>query len=153
MAAAGISVTALPLTDLYINGKNAEQPIPRGLTAIESLLEADVTVSCGGNNIRNAFTPFGRGDPILNASILAITAQMGAQEQQARILEMITRTAATTLGLDGYGIEVGGRADLVLLDTEDPRLILSEVPDRLLVLKNGRITMSRMGCTDRKLTE
>ena len=153
MAAAGISVTTLPLTDLYINGKNAEQPTPRGLTAIESLIEAGATVSCGGNNIRNAFTPFGRGDPIFNASILAIAAQMGAEEEQTRVLEMITRSAAATLSLERYGIEVGGRADLVLLDTEDPRLVLSEVPDRLLVFKNGRITMSRMGCTDRNLTE
>ncbi|MDU6523659.1 MAG: N-acyl-D-amino-acid deacylase, partial [Enterococcus sp.] len=48
---------------------------------------------------------------------------------------------AKALGLTDYGISVGKKADLVLLDTKVKADAVIDIPERLYVIKNGRITV------------
>jgi len=146
---ARISIVTLPATDLYLGGRKEPTLNPRrALTPIRALREAGVNVAFSSNNIRNAFTPFGTADPLQIGLLLAHTAQLGSPDDQAFVLQMCTRTAALAMGIArDYGIAVGNRADLVILDTLRISDALLDLPPRLWVIKRGRVTVeTRHSC-------
>jgi cytosine deaminase len=139
---ADISVVTLPATDLYLGGRKDLKNPRRGLAPVRSLHAGGVNVAYSSNNIRNAFTPFGKADMLLIGSMLAHGIQFGTDDQQAAILEMGTRNAARSIGIGkDYGIEVGKRADLVVVDTYQVADALLDIPSRSWVIKRGKITV------------
>jgi len=138
IAEAGIHVITLPATDLYLNGRTDKERIRRGLTPVRLLREEGVNVIFGTNNIQNPFTPFGTGNPLDIALLLAQTAHMGTESDARLLLEMATDRAAAALGLAGYGMKDGCDADLVMFDADNVRTVLLERPKTLGVWKRGR---------------
>ncbi|VVD69524.1 N-acyl-D-amino-acid deacylase [Pandoraea pneumonica] len=139
---AGISIVTLPATDLYLGGRKDQQNQRRGLTPVKALHSAGVNVAYSSNNVRNAFTPFGKADMLLIGNLLAHVAQFGVPEHQQAILDMGTHNAARAIGLShDYGIAVGKQADLVILDTFKVADALLDIPPRAWVIKRGRITV------------
>ena len=139
---ADIHIITLPATDTYLGGRRDEINQRRGLTPVRALHAAGVNVAYSSNNIRNAFTPFGKGDPLQIGNLLAHLIQFGTPEHQADILKMSTTNAARAVGLaDDYGLAVGKPADLMILDTQVVADALLDIPPRSWVLKRGRITV------------
>lgn len=139
---ADISIVTLPATDLYLGGRNDEKNPRRGLTPVRALQGAGVNVAYSSNNIRNAFTPFGKADMLLIGNLLAHAISYGTPEHQAAILGMATANAARAIGIAGnYGIAVGKQADLVILDTYRVADALLDIPARSWVIKRGKITV------------
>jgi cytosine deaminase len=139
---ADIHIVTLPATDTYLGGRRDEINPRRGLTPVRALHAGGVNVAYSSNNIRNAFTPFGKGDPLQIGNLLAHLIQFGTPEHQADILKMSTTNAARAVGLtDDYGLAVGKPADLVILDTRVVADALLDIPPRSWVLKRGRITV------------
>ncbi|MBV8650962.1 MAG: amidohydrolase family protein, partial [Alphaproteobacteria bacterium] len=64
LADAGVAVTVLPSTDLYLTGRHQEHSVLRGVVPAHKLLEAGVNCSISSNNILNPFTPYGDGSLI-----------------------------------------------------------------------------------------
>jgi len=139
---AGISIVTLPATDVYLGGRQDVASPRRGLTPVRALHAAKVNVAYSSNNIRNAFTPFGKADPLQIGNLLAHLVQFGTPEHQADILNMGTYNAARAIGVDeDYGIALGKQADLVILDTYVVADALLDMPPRLWVFKRGRVTV------------
>ncbi|WP_353189233.1 amidohydrolase family protein [Pandoraea pnomenusa] len=139
---AGISIVTLPATDLYLGGRKDVQNQRRGLTPVKALHSAGVNVAYSSNNVRNAFTPFGKADMLQIGNLLAHVAQFGVPEHQQAILDMGTHNAARAIGVShDYGIAVGKQADLIILDTFKVADALLDIPPRLWVIKRGRITV------------
>ncbi|MBB3972635.1 amidohydrolase family protein [Hansschlegelia beijingensis] len=139
---ADIHIVTLPATDVYLGGRKDEARPRRGLTPVRALHEAGVNVAYSSNNIRNAFTPFGRADPLQIGNLLAHLVQFGTPDQQAEILKMGTVNAARVVGVsDDYGLAVGKQADIVILDTLTVADALLDLPARSWVLKRGRVTV------------
>ncbi len=140
---ADISVVTLPATDLYLGSRNDGRNQRRGLTAVRALYDAGVNVTYSSNNVRNAFTPFGKADMLIVGNMLAHVAQFGTPEDQAAILKMGTKNAARAIGMgDNYGIAVGKQADLVVMDTHQVADVLLDIPSRCWVVKRGAITVT-----------
>jgi cytosine deaminase len=140
--AAGIHVITLPATDLYLNGRGGEGPVPRGLTPVRRLLDAGVNVCLSSNNVRNAFTPLGRADPLEIALLLAYAGHMGTPSDRLRLLAMVTVNPARALGLaERYGLQVGRDADLVVLRSTRLDEVVADQPERLWVIKRGRVVV------------
>lgn len=57
---AQISIVTLPATDFYLGGRGDERNPRRGITPVHLLRDSGVNVTFSSNNVRNAFTPFGR---------------------------------------------------------------------------------------------
>jgi cytosine deaminase len=57
---ADISVMCLPATDLHLGARGDSHNVRRTLTPVRALRDGGVTVCLATNNIRNAFTPYGR---------------------------------------------------------------------------------------------
>ena len=143
---AGINVMSLPATDLHLGGRKDEYNVRRAVTPVRALRNGGVNVCLATNNIRNAFTPYGNGD-LMQIAMLAIpVSHLGGADDLPTVLPMITSNPAKALGLKGYGIEVGKNADLVLLDTKVVNDAIIDIPDRLFVIKDGKITVE----TERK---
>ena len=139
---AGITIVTLPATDLYLSGRRDEYNQRRGLTPVRALHQGGVNVAYSSNNVRNAFTPFGKADMLQIGNMLAHVVQFGTLDHQAAILDMGTRNAARAIGLgDDYGIAVGCLADFVILDTLKVADALLDIPARSWVIKSGKITV------------
>lgn len=139
---ADISIITLPATDLYLGGRNDIKNRRRGLTPVRALHEADVNVAYSSNNIRNAFTPFGKADMLVIGNMLAHAISFGTPVNQAAILDMGTINAARSIGIgENYGLAVGKQADLVILDTYQVADVLLDIPARSWVIKRGKITV------------
>jgi cytosine/creatinine deaminase len=55
---------------------------------------------------------------------------------------MTTEHGARALRMPDHGIREGARADLVVLDCTEPAEAVGALPERLIVLKNGRVTVT-----------
>lgn len=145
IAEAGIHVLPLPATDLFLCGRGPVPPRHRSLTRVKDLLRAGVNVSIASNNIRNAFTPSGRGDLLEIGLLLASVAHMSGASDRVLIPPMFTESAAKVLGVeDRYGIAPGRDADFVVLDTENFDDILIDQPEKRYVVKAGRVLVENL---------
>src|SRR4051795_1661887 len=139
---ADVSIVTLPATDLYLGGRGDERNQRRGLTPVHRLRDAGVNVTFSSNNVRNAFTPFGKADMLQIGNLLAHAAQFGTPHSQAEVLRMATYDAARSIGIaDSYGLAVGKAADLVVFDCYRVDDVLLDIPVRRWVVKRGRVTV------------
>ena len=115
LADAGVAVTVLPATDLFLMGRGADHNVPRGVARADRLRAHGVTCSLATNNVLNPFTPFGDCSLTRMANLYANIAQLGRREELEGCLEMITTSAARLMNLPAYGIAAGNPADLVVL--------------------------------------
>ncbi|MTD38660.1 amidohydrolase family protein [Erwinia sp. CPCC 100877] len=148
MVKAKINVMPLPATDLHLGARNDQYNVRRAVTPIRKLRDAGVNVALGTNNIRNGFTPYGNGDLIQIAMLAVPVGHLGGADDLPTVLPMITENPAKALGLKDYGLAVGKKADLVLLDTKAVATALIDFPERSYVIKNGKITVK----VDKKIT-
>jgi cytosine deaminase len=138
-AAAGVMVATNPPTNLMLQGRGDAEPRRRGIPRVKELLAAGVTVAAGQDCVDDAFYPFGTADPLQVALIVAHAAQLGTPSEIAAALRMVTTDAARLLRLPDYGLMLGARADLVVLDAESERDALREQAARRWVLRGGRV--------------
>ncbi len=138
---AGISVLVLPATDLYLMGRRDEKNVRRGLAPVRRLVAAGVNVAVATNNLQNPFTPFGDGDLLRVANLLATAAHLGTPDDLRLVLRMATEHAARALRRPDYGLVEGARADLILLDCTEPEAAVAAIPERLVVIKDGVVSV------------
>jgi cytosine deaminase len=138
---ARVSIVALPATDVYLGGRGDERNQRRGVTPVHLLRDAGVNVTFSSNNVRNAFTPFGKADMLQIGNLLAHVAQFGTPHSQAEVLRMATYDAARSIGMEDYGLAEGRRADLVVCDSPLVADVLADIPPRLWVVRRGRVTV------------
>jgi len=143
LAGAGVAVTALPSTDLFLMGRAHDHNVPRGVTPVHALMQHGVTCSLATNNVLNPFTPFGDCSLVRMANLYANIAQTGAPHQLAACLDLVTTQPARLMNLEDYGLAVGNPADLVLLDCSDPAMAVAEISQPLLGIKGGRRSFAR----------
>jgi cytosine deaminase len=136
---ARIHVISLPATELHVKARGDVRRTWRGVTRLAELRAAGVNVALATNNIVNPFTPYGHPDLLRQALVAAMAAHLGNLDELARLLDLVTTNAARAIGLDGYGLAEGCRADLVVLDARDPVQAITEQVEKLFVIKGGRI--------------
>ena len=114
---------------------------PGGATIppIKLLREHGVRVFGGSDNIRDAWSPFGNGDMLERAMLIGYRANFRHDEELAMALDMVTKTAADVLGIEGYGLAAGGPADFVVIEAGSLAEAVATRPRRKLVVKAGRV--------------
>jgi len=135
---AGVAVTVLPATDLYLMGRDRPRDVPRGVSPAHRLLDHGVVCSIATNNVLNPFTPFGDCSLVRMANLYANVAQIGRPSELAACFDMVTTLPAKLMNLKNYGIAFGNPADLVVLDCESRAGATAELARPLFGLKNGR---------------
>ena len=83
---------------------------------VRELLDAGVRVCLGQDDISDAYYPFGRNSMLEVAFLASHLLWMTTEDDMERLYDMITVDAARAMGLDGFGLEVGAPADMVVLE-------------------------------------
>ncbi|HIN04710.1 MAG TPA: amidohydrolase [Dehalococcoidia bacterium] len=143
MGSAGVALTVLPATDLFLMGRGRDHNQVRGVTSAHRLLNFGVNCSLSSNNVLNPFTPFGDCSLVRMANLYANVCHVGTPEETEDCFEMITRRSASLLRLSGYGVEVGNWADLVVLQAQNRASAVAELAAPLYGFKHGRPTFTR----------
>jgi cytosine deaminase len=141
LAAAGIAVTVLPTTDLFLMGRNQDHCVVRGVADANLLCEHGVNCSLSSNNILNPATPYGDCSLIRMANLYANVLQVDRPERLRDCFEMLTHRSARLLNLTDYGFAVGHPADVVIIDARTPEQAIAEISQPLAVFKNGKRTV------------
>jgi len=139
MAEAGLAAIANPLINITIQGRHDSYPKRRGMTRVPELLAAGVPVAFGHDCVMDPWYSLGSGDMLEVAHMGLHVAQMTGLEAMADCFRAVTETPAKILHLEGYGLEPGCRADLVVLQAKDPVEAIRLKATRLLVLRAGRV--------------
>jgi cytosine deaminase len=140
---AGIAVTVLPATDLYLMGRERDHAVVRGVADATFLSANGLTCSLSSNNILNAATPYGDCSLIRIANLQANVLQIAAPAELRELFLMLTERSAKLLNLKDYGLTPGNPADLVLIDAATPEQAVAEIRPPLTVWKRGRQTVIR----------
>ena len=141
VAAAGISVVALPSSNLFLQGRDHQVAMPRGLTAIRALRAAGVNVAAGADNLQDPFNPVGRGDCLETAGLMVMAGHVLPHDA----LEMVGNAARRAMGLASAGTAIGHVADLVLLPAQSVREAIAFGPAGRTVIRGGRVVASGDG--------
>ena len=143
LASAGVAVTVLPATDLFVTGRHQDHAVARGVADANALIARGANCSLSTNNVLNPFTPFGDCSLIRVANLYANVVQRGNEDELAECFEMLTNRSAKLLRRDDYGIAPGRPADLVVWDARSPAEAVARVAAPLHGFKRGRRTFSR----------
>ena len=104
---------------------------------VADLYNAGINVALGQDDIADAYYPFGRNNMLEVAFLAVHLLWMTTFEGMEMIYDMITTNAARAMGIKGHVLEVGGTADLVVLNAEDVYHAIWEHEAPAYVIRNG----------------
>lgn len=136
---ADITLTVLPATDMFLNGRDYDYLIPRGMVNANELLEMGINTTLSSNNILNAFIPYGDASLVRMANMYANVAQLAKDKQIVDVFNMITKNAAQLLSKQTE-IAVGAPATFVVLEAKDAVETIRTNAQALAGFKNGKQT-------------
>jgi len=141
LANAGIAVTVLPATDLFLMGRDQDHSVRRGVADANLLMEHGVDCSLSSNNILNPATPYGDCSLIRVANLYANVIQLDRAAQVRECFRMMTDRSARLLNFKEYGFAVGHPADVVIIDAQSPEQVIAEISQPVAVFKWGKQTV------------
>ncbi|MGA2460331.1 MAG: amidohydrolase family protein [Candidatus Bathyarchaeia archaeon] len=107
---------------------------------VKRLLDLGIQMGIGSDNVRDFWIAGGSCDMLQGALIETQRWEMPTNQDMDLIWRMITIEGAKVLGIeDQYGIEVGKKADLVVLDAPSPQWATIAQAKKSYVVKNGRV--------------
>jgi cytosine deaminase len=135
VARAGIGVVALPQTNLYLQGRDVDVAVPRGLTAVRALVDAGATVAAGGDNLRDPFNPMGRADACEAASLMVTSGHLATPDAW----RTVSTAARRCMGLPEPAVAPGAPAEFLALRAESLDAAVSGAATGRVVLSRGRV--------------
>lgn len=144
IAEAGISIVALPQTNLFLQGRDDPVATPRGLTAIHELRAAGVNLVAGADNAQDPFNFVGRNDPFETAALMVMAGHM----LPADAFSTVTANARAAIGAPPVNIAVGEPADLLAVRASTSRQAIAEAPADRMVMKGGRVVATTTVMSD-----
>ena len=148
MVEAQMNVVPNPLINIMLQGRHDTYPKRRGMTRVHELMAAGLNVSFGHDCVMDPWYAMGSGDMLEVGHMAIHVAQMGSLEEKSAIFQALTTNSARTMGLQGYGLDKGCNADLIVLQARDPAEALRLKAVKLAVIRRGRViarTPARVG--------
>ncbi|HBZ94105.1 MAG TPA: cytosine deaminase, partial [Pseudomonas sp.] len=140
----GISFISCPTESIHLQGRFDTYPKRRGLTRVAEIDRAGMNVCFGQDSIVDPWYPLGNGNilRILEAG-LHICHMLGYEDLK-RSLDLITDNSARALNLgEGYGLEVGRPANLLILSAPDDYEMVRSQGHALVSVRHGKVLMRR----------
>lgn len=114
-------------------------PGNRQFPPILRLREAGVRLFSGNDGIRDTWGPYGNADMLERAWVLGYRSNFRKDEEVEVALQMVTYGGAAVMRDERYGLEVGCRADCVVIEGETlTEAVMNRAP-RTYVFKGGRV--------------
>ncbi|WP_368228672.1 cytosine deaminase [Aeromonas sp. R10-1] len=137
---AGINFVANPLVNIHLQGRFDTYPKRRGITRVKEMLEANINVCFGHDDVFDPWYPMGTANMLQVLHMGLHVCQIMGYEQINDSLKLISCHSARTLNVqDRYGIEVGKPANLLVLPAENGfDAVRRQVPVRYSI-RHGRV--------------
>ncbi|MDB5585733.1 MAG: codA1 [Devosia sp.] len=139
MVEAGLHAVANPLINIMLQGRHDTYPKRRGMTRVPELLAAGINVGFGHDCVMDPWYSMGSADMLEVGHMAIHVAQMASITDKRKVFEILTYGNARVMGLEGYGIEAGCHADLVILQARDAVEALRLKANRLTVIRRGKV--------------
>lgn len=136
---ANVAAISNPLINITLQGRHDTYPKRRGMTRVPEMLAAGIDVAFGHDCVMDPWYSMGSGDMLEVAHMGLHVAQMTGQDAMHACFEAVTSVPAKILGLEGYGIAVGCKANLVLLQARNQVEAIRLRATRLAVIRGGRV--------------
>jgi cytosine/creatinine deaminase len=140
LADAGIAVTVLPATDLFLMGRDQDHSVRRGVADANLLVRQGVQCSLSTNNVLNPATPYGCS-LVRIANLYANVIQLDRPAELRECFNMLTARSASVLNYRDYGFAPGNPGDVVIFDAQTPEQAVAEIVRPVAAFKNGRQTV------------
>ena len=138
IAESEINVIPNPLTNIAVCGTNkGSYPKWRGITRVPELMAAGINVAFGQDCVMDPWYAYGSAD-MLEVAHMGSPIMFGL-DQVRTCFDAITENPAKILHLEGYGLESGCHADMVVLQAADPLEAIRLRATRLAVIRRGEI--------------
>lgn len=137
---AEINFVANPLVNIHLQGRFDTYPKRRGITRVKEMLEANINVCFGHDDVFDPWYPMGTANMLQVLHMGLHVCQIMGYEQINDSLKLISNHSARTLNVqDRYGIEVGKPANLLILPAENGfDAVRRQVPVRYSI-RHGRV--------------
>ena len=109
------------------------------LPPIKRLRDHGVMVFAGNDNVRDTWSPFGNGDMLERAMLVAWRSGFRTDNDLAIAFDTASTAGAQALGLEKYGLAVGCRADFVCVPSETLAEAVVSRPTRSLGGNSGHV--------------
>ncbi|MDQ7079543.1 MAG: amidohydrolase family protein [Paracoccaceae bacterium] len=139
MVEAGVHAVPNPLINIMLQGRHDSYPKRRGQTRVRELRDAGITVGFGSDCVMDPWYSLGTADMLDVAHMALHVGQLSSRQDMRWCFDAVTVNSATIMGLEGYGLESGCRADMVLLQARDPIEAIRLRPARLAVIRGGHV--------------
>lgn len=140
-----LNFIACPTENIHLQGRFDQYPKRRGVTRVKEMMEADINVCFAQDSISDPWYPLGDGNlmHILDAGLHIC--QMMSFEEINEALDLITVNGARTLHIhDRYGIEVGKKANFIVLDAKSEFEAICERVSVVYSIRNGELLFERV---------
>jgi cytosine deaminase len=114
-------------------------PVP----PVRALRQRGVVVFAGSDNIRDCWSPYGNGDMLDRAAIIAERHEMFTDRELEDAFALATGEADKALGDPRRGLHAGAVGDLVAVEAASIADAVVDRPSRSLVVRAGRVAAER----------
>jgi cytosine deaminase len=114
----GINFVANPLVNIHLQGRFDSYPKRRGITRVKEMLEAEINVCFGHDDVFDPWYPLGTANMLQVLHMGLHVCQLMGYGQIDDGLKLITSHSARTLHLADYGLTAGNSANLVILPAD-----------------------------------
>jgi cytosine/creatinine deaminase len=104
--------------NIHLQGRFDTYPKRRGITRVKEMLDAGINVCFGHDDVFDPWYPLGTASMLQVLHMGLHVCQLMGYQQIDDGLKLITTYSARTMNLDGYGLESGNAASLVILPAE-----------------------------------
>lgn len=116
-------------------------PPSRVVPPLMACRQAGVPLAGGNDGIRDTWTPYGSPDMLERAMMIGLRYNLRRDDELDIALDCVTHQGAQVCGFADYGLTVGARADLVLVDALNAAQAIVTRAPRRWVVANGHVVV------------
>lgn len=136
---AGVSISSNPQISLVAQGRYDTANMRRGVTRTKDLWKIGANVFSSQDDVNDPYYPFGRNDQQEVAAHVCHACHMTYPDEIRAVFDFVTENAAQALRLEGYGLDVGKKADFNVLAAPTVQHVLRLQQPPAWVIKRGEV--------------
>ena len=136
---AGVSISSNPQISLVAQGRYDTNNMRRGVTRTKDLWKIGANVFSSQDDVNDPYYPFGRNDQQEVAAHVCHACHMTYPDEIRAVFDFVTENAAQALRLEGYGLDVGKKADFNVLAAPTVQHVLRLQQPPAWVIKRGEV--------------
>jgi len=142
MVEAEIHAIPNPLINIMLQGRHDSYPKRRGQTRVPELRDAGINIGFGSDCVMDPWYSLGKADMLDVAHMGLHVGQLSSRLDMEWCFDAVTTNSAKIMGLEGYGLKKGCKANMVILQANDQIDAIRLRANRLSVIRAGKVISS-----------